>query len=212
MIIVLIGPPGSGKGTQGKLLAEKLNLPHISTGDMFREMAKLGNEEVALIKGYMEQGKLVPSELVNKVVEKYLSDEQYKIGCVLDGYPRNLEQANFLQNAIKQDIKVIFFDVDDQMIIKRILGRFNCINCGQIYNSYFVKPKIDNVCDICNSKDFAHRKDDDEQIIKRRIREYKVETSPLINYYQHNADFYVIDASKDKEEVASVLDKLLKMI
>ncbi|MFU7501684.1 MAG: adenylate kinase family protein [Candidatus Tisiphia sp.] len=168
MIIVLIGSPGSGKGTQGCEL-----------------------------------------KLVNNVVKEFLTQDIYINSYVLDGYPRNLEQANFLRMFANQKIKVVFFDIDDQVIIKRILGRFNCENCGQIYNSYFIKPKVDNVC---GSDKFMHRQDDDEQTIKQRIEEYKIETYPLLNYYRDNSEFYVVDANKDKEEGEPVLYKVLKMI
>ncbi|MDR0296528.1 MAG: adenylate kinase [Rickettsia sp.] len=211
MIIVLIGAPGSGKGTQGKLLAGKLKLPHVSTGDIFRQMTEVNNEEGLLIQEYMAQGKLVPHKLVNNVVKNFLTQDIYKNGYVLDGYPRNLEQASFLREFANQKIKVVFFDIDDQVIIKRILGRFSCANCKQIYNSYFIKPKVDNVCDVCGADKFIHRQDDDEQTIKHRIEEYKIETYPLLNYYRDNSEFYVVDASKDKQEVECVLDKMLEI-
>ncbi|MCC8417117.1 MAG: adenylate kinase [Rickettsia endosymbiont of Bryobia graminum] len=214
MIIVLMGPPGSGKGTQGKLLAEKLNLPHVSVGNIFREVVESGNEEGSLVQDYMSKGKLVPSELVNRVVQKFLSQNEYETGCVLDGYPRNLEQAKFLDQVLskKESIKVLFFDINDQIIIQRILGRFTCASCGQIYNQFFVKPKIDNVCDICGSHQFVHRKDDDEQTAKNRVEEYKAETYPLIYYYKNNNKLHVIDASQSMEDIGLVLDKLLKII
>lgn len=212
MIIVLIGYPGSGKGTQGQLLAGKLNLPHVSTGDIFRQMTEVNNEEGLLIQEYMAQGKLVSHKLVNNVVKKFLTQDIYKNGYVLDGYPRNLEQAIFLREFANQRIKVVFFDIDDQVIIKRILGRFSCTNCRQIYNSYFIKPKIENICDVCGSDKFMYRQDDDEQTIKHRIEEYKIETYPLLSYYRDNSEFYVVDANKDKQEVECVLDKMLEII
>ena len=147
MLILLIGLPGSGKGTQGKFLANKLHLPHLSTGDMFRKMAKREDSEAKLLKQYIDTGKLVPGNLVNKIVEKFLADEEYKNGCVLDGYPRNLEQAKFLEEITKQPITVIYLNIDDDIVIKRILGRFTCAVCEKNYNSYFDKPKIENVCD-----------------------------------------------------------------
>ena len=209
-----MGPPGSGKGTQGKLLAEKLNLPHVSIGNIFREMVESGNQEGNLIQDYMSKGKLVPSDLVNKVVQKFLSQNEYKIGCVLDGYPRNLEQAKFLDEVLnkQETMKVLFFDINDQIIIQRILGRFTCASCGQIYNQFFVKPKIDNVCDICGSNQFVHRKDDGEQTVKNRVEEYKTETYPLLDYYKNNNQLHVIDANQSMEDIGLVLDKLLKII
>ena len=210
--IILLGPPGSGKGTHGALLAKKLHLMHISIGDIFRVMAETKDEEASLINSYMAEGKLIPTAIVNKIVKKFLLRKEYENGCVLDGYPRNLEQAEFLETIKKQDIKVIYFDVNDQIIIKRILGRFTCENCGEIYNSYFVKPKVENVCDICGSDKFVNRKDDNEQTIKKRLEEYKTETYPLINYYKHHAKVYNVDASKDKHEVEQDLSEIVKMI
>lgn len=213
MIIVLMGPPGSGKGTQGKLLAEKLNLPHVSIGNIFRDMVKSASEEGSLVQAYMSEGKLIPSDLVNKVVQKFLAQDEYKAGCVLDGYPRNLEQAKFLDEFLgKQEIKVLFFDIDDQTIIQRILGRFTCASCGQIYNQFFVKPKIDNICDVCGSDQFIYRKDDDDQTVKKRIEEYKTETYPLLDYYRNNGQLHVIDANQSRKDIRLVLEKLLKII
>jgi adenylate kinase len=213
MIIVLIGLPGSGKGTQGRLLAKKLNLSHISIGDMLRQMIEVQSQEGFLIKECIAQGKLVPSDLVNSIVKDFLSQEQYKNGYVLDGYPRNLEQAHFLMEFANHPIKVLFFDIDEQVIIERIRGRFNCGNCGQIYNQYSIKPKIKGVCDICGINNFIYRNDDDdEQTIKKRIQEYKIETYPLIDYYKNNAGFYIIEASKNKKEVELFLDKMLEII
>lgn len=209
-----MGSPGSGKGTQGKLLAEKLNLSHVSVGNIFREMVKSGSDEGNLVQDYMSKGKLVPSDLVNKVVQKFLSQNEYKAGCVLDGYPRNLEQAKFLDGFLNKEetVKVLFFDINDQIIMQRILGRFTCAGCGQIYNQFFVKPKIDNVCDVCGSDQFVHRKDDDEQTVKKRVEEYKAETYPLLDYYKNNNQLHVIDASQSMEDIGLVLDKLLKII
>ncbi|XVN42719.1 MAG: adenylate kinase [Candidatus Rickettsia vulgarisii] len=208
-----MGPPGSGKGTQGKLLAEKLNLPHVSIGNIFRDMVGSGSEEGNLVQGYMSEGKLVPSDLVNKVVKKFLSQGEYKTGCVLDGYPRNLEQAKFLDDFLNKEVivKVLFFDIDDQTIIQRILGRFTCANCGQIYNQFFVKPKIDNICGVCGSDQFVHRKDDDKQTVKKRVEEYKAETYPLLDYYKNNNQLYTIDANQSRKDIGLVLDKLLKI-
>ncbi|MCC8369623.1 adenylate kinase [Rickettsia endosymbiont of Polydrusus tereticollis] len=211
MIIVLIGPPGAGKGTQGKKLAEKSHLPHVSVGDIFRTIIMSSSEESRLINNYIKQGKLIPNEIVNGIVEKFLSSDKYKNGYILDGYPRNLEQAEFFKTISNQKIKIIYFDISDEILIKRILGRYNCANCGKIYNNYFLKPKVENICDACGSNAFVCRKDDSEEIIKKRIEEYKIETSPLINYYKDNGEFYTINASKKEEEIESDLYKILKI-
>ncbi len=207
-----MGPPGSGKGTQGKLLAEKLDLPHISIGNIFREMVGAGNKEGELLQDYMSKGKLAPTELVNEIVQKFLSPVKYDKGYVLDGYPRNIDQAKFLDGLINQDSKILFFDIENQTIIKRILGRFNCTNCGQIYNQFFIKPKIENICDLCGLSQFTHRKDDDEETVRQRIEEYKTETYPLIDYYNNNKKLYMVNANKNKEDIEIFIDKLLKIV
>ncbi|WP_375326387.1 adenylate kinase [Candidatus Tisiphia endosymbiont of Nemotelus uliginosus] len=212
MIIALMGPPGSGKGTQGKLLAEKLNLPHISIGDIFRELVEQGDNESQLLQFYMSRGKLVPSELVNNIVQKFVSQKKYEKGYIIDGYPRNVAQAKYFNNLVKQEVKILFFIIEEQTIIKRILGRFSCVNCGQIYNKFFIKLKIENVCDVCGSSQFIHRKDDDESTIKQRIAEYQIETNPLVDYYKNNQQLYSINANKNREDIELAIDKLLKII
>ncbi|KAJ6644911.1 adenylate kinase [Pseudolycoriella hygida] len=210
--MILMGPPGSGKGTQGKLLGEKLSFPHVSIGDIFRNMVEAGNKEGELLQEYMVKGALAPSKLVNDIVKKFLTKNGYEQGCILDGYPRNLEQAKFLNDFIKCEIKILFFEVANQTILKRILGRFSCIKCGQIYNQFFIKPKIEGVCDICSSNEFIHRQDDDEETVKQRIQEYKMQTYPLLDYYKNDEKLYIVDANKNKEDIEFFIDKLLKII
>jgi adenylate kinase len=211
-IIILLGLPGSGKGTQGHLLSEDLSIPHISTGDIFRKMASTESEEAKMLNSYMEEGKLVPSSLVNKVVRKFILSDECRDGCILDGYPRNLEQAEYFIENIDSDIKVIFFDVKDEVVIKRILGRVNCSECGRLYNKYFDNPKVEGVCDSCGSHDFTERVDDDEKTILLRIAEYKKETMPLIEYYKKKGHFFAVDASKSKEEISAKVASFVKRI
>ncbi len=208
MIFVLIGPPGSGKGTHSQFLSKKLKLPHVSTGDMLRKIVDSDEEEGRLAKQYMSTGRLVEASLVNKIVKKCLSSEDYKKGCILDGYPRSLEQAKFLE-TINKDVIVIYFAVDDQVIVKRILGRFNCSQCGKIYNRYYAKPQVDNKCDACGSDQFAYRTDDNEESITERLKVYKAETLPLIKYYQEHGHFYTVDAGKSIKEIESELNVIL---
>ena len=145
-IIILLGPPGSGKGTQGAILSRELALPHISTGDIFRQMILKESEESKMLASYMSEGKLVPTDTVNQVVRKFILSDECKDGCIIDGYPRTLDQAEYFIENIDANINVIFFDIDDEIVIKRILGRFSCASCGRIYNEYFDKPAKEGVC------------------------------------------------------------------
>ncbi len=213
MILVLLGLPGSGKGTQGEFLAKKLQLPYLCIGSVFRQLAEAGGEEGKLLDSYISVGRLVPSEVVNTIIGRYLMLPEYKDGYLLDGYPRSLEQAKFLEQvANNHPIKTIYFDLDEQIIYKRILGRFNCAECGKIYNSYYLPTKVENVCDVCKSKNFDYRHDDNEQTISKRISEYKAQTYPLVEYYKDKGGFYRIDASKSMQDIAIDIEVALKRI
>lgn len=212
MIIVLIGPPGSGKGTQAGILVEKLGLPHLSTGDMLRKISAQGGAEAEKLARCISEGKLVPSGLINDIVRKVLSSNECSSGYLLDGYPRSIVQAKFLAKIAQQDIKVLYFKADEQVIIKRILGRFSCKNCEKIYNEHYDKPKIEGVCDQCGHKEFVYRKDDNKETIIKRIKEYKKSTYPVIKYYKDHGGFFGIDANQSKEEVALEVDRVLKRV
>lgn len=206
MILIFIGPPGSGKGTQAQVLSKKLNLPHVSTGDILRNAVDSDDEDNKLVQKLMSEGKLVDDNLVNKIVKKFLSKDEYKNGCILDGYPRNLEQGKFLETVTK-NIVVIYFNVSEDVTIKRILGRFSCAQCGKIYNSYYSKPKEDNKCDICGSDKFIYRTDDNKESIMQRLKVYKAETFPLIDYYSKQKYLYTINTDRDiKETEKEMLD------
>lgn len=210
MIIVLIGLPGSGKGTQAKLLSEKLHLTSLSTGDMFRKVVQNGGKEAAELSHFMAQGALVPSSLVSSIVQSMLRQDEYKNGCILDGYPRTIEQAEFLERIASHKIRAIYFDVADEIVLKRILGRYSCSTCGAIYNEFYAPTKEKGICDICRGGSFIKRDDDNEASIKNRLEVYKSETYPLITYYKNHKNCYSVDASKSTTEVAGELEKLIK--
>jgi len=211
-IIILLGLPGSGKGTQAAILSNELLLPHISTGDIFRKMISEGSEESKLLAEYMNEGKLVPVDLVNKIVKKFIRSDECKGGCILDGYPRTLSQAEYLIENIDAEINVIFFKVEDDVVMKRVLGRMNCASCGRIYNKYFDNPKKEGICDECKSTEFLSRSDDDEVTVLSRIEEYRKETLPLVEYYQHKGRFFTVNADGSKQDVIDEMAKIIKKI
>ena len=195
MQLVIFGPPGVGKGTLASMLSKRYNIPHISTGDIFRNEISSGNSE--LIQ-YVEKGLLVPDMVVNKVVEKALKQEICRNGFILDGYPRTTDQAEFLENAVwklkkKVDIVLNMVASEDE-IIKRMTARRNCSKCGALYNIITMKPKKKDVCDKCGSA-LSIRKDDEPETVKKRIKVYQEETSPLVDYYKKKKMLIDIDAS-----------------
>ena len=209
-IIALIGPPGSGKGTQGNFLAKKLNLPHLSIGDVFRKMIQENNAEGLLLNKYMQEGKLAPPELVNQIAERVLLQPEYIDGCLLDGYPRSVEQAKFLDQFAKSKLKVIFLQINDEIATRRILNRFNCADCNAIYN--YDLNDSENRCSACGGTNFINRKDDNAITINTRINIYKKETYPLVEYYRSKNNIIFVDAGKNMEEVGEELLTLLKKV
>jgi len=209
MQIVVFGPPGVGKGTLSDLLAEKYKIPHLSTGDIFRSEIKGGNSE--LIE-YVEKGLLVPDSVVNKVIEKGLKQEQYKNGFILDGYPRTIDQAQFLDNVLWKLKKKIDFVVNltasDDTIVERMVQRRQCTKCGAVYNLVTMKPKKKDACDKCGGA-LAQRKDDEEETVRKRIQVYKEETSPVIEYYGKRKMLTDIDASKKPKEIFNNVVKIV---
>jgi len=209
MQIVVFGPPGVGKGTLSDLLAEKYRIPHLSTGDIFRAEIKSGNSE--LIQ-YVEKGLLVPDSVVNKVIEKGLKQEQYRNGFILDGYPRTIDQAQFLDNVLwklKKKIDFVFNLVaSDDTIVERLTQRRQCSKCGTVYNLVTMKPKKKDACDKCNGS-LVQRKDDEEETVRKRVQVYKEETSPLIDYYRKRKMLTDVDASKRPKEIFSNVARIV---
>jgi len=200
--IILLGPPGAGKGTFSSQVKEVLpDIIHVSTGDIFRENLKNKTPLGLKAKSYMDEGKLVPDEITNDMVKKTL-DEISDKSWVLDGYPRNLNQAEFLSKITTID-SVILLSVDHKILIKRILGRYSCPNCGAIYNKFFMKPKKEGICDKCGERiEFKQRADDTEETLNNRLDVYEKNTKPLIDYYKDQGLVKEIDytnkLSKDK--------------
>lgn len=216
--IIFIAPPAAGKGTQSKLLSEKYNIPHISTGDLLRDEinkeTQLGNS----IKKDMEQGNLITDEVVLSLLEQRLIETDCKDGYILDGYPRNVKQAiayDALLTKMNKDLGVvIFLDIDKDLALERTISRVICPNCGASYNLLIedVKPKVEGICDRCSSK-LKTRSDDNEETFLKRFNTYLEKTSDLINYYQDKKVLKIIKVTKEKsamnifEEIEEILKK-----
>lgn len=187
MRLVLVGPPGAGKGTQAVHLAEHFAIPHISTGDIFRANIKGSTELGLLAKSYMDKGELVPDSVTNDMVADRLTKDDTKNGFLLDGYPRNVDQAEFLDGVLEDRgiplEAVLEFQLDNNEIVKRLSGRRVCKSCGAIFHVIFEKPKVDGVCDKCGGE-LYQRDDDKESVIKNRLDIYDAQTAPIINYYK----------------------------
>ncbi len=212
MNIIFLGYPGSGKGTQAKRLKEDFRFVHISTGDLFREEISKNSELGKKVKSYIENGKLVPDDVVIDVIKNKIKDIDDNI--LFDGFPRTVEQAlaleDLFENLNKSIDKVLFFEVNQNEVIKRISARRNCPKCNRIYNMITDPPKNDEICDDCNVK-LVQRDDDKENVVKKRLDVYKDLTAPLISYYRTQGIFYIIDASKDIDEVYSQIRSILSI-
>lgn len=183
MKLIVLGSPGVGKGTYTQVLVKKLNIVHISTGEMFRQLAQEGNPlGVKAKEKYWSQGKLVPDEVVISLVKERLSQKDCRKGFILDGFPRTIAQAEALQNIVNID-QVLLFKADDEVIISRISGRMTCKDCGRIYHVKNLNPKVEGVCDSCGGE-VIKRSDDNPTAVKDRLNEYREKTAPLINYYK----------------------------
>lgn len=204
MRIVLLGSPGSGKGTQASMIVAKYNIPHISTGDMFRQNIKENTPIGIEAARYIEKGLLVPDDLTLKLIENRFLESDCEAGFLLDGFPRTLVQAEVLEKELERIHKkltsVINLDVNDETIINRMTGRRVCSSCGVNYNLTFNKPVLEGICDTCGGELFI-RDDDKIETVTNRLRVYKNETQPLIDYYKSKGILFTIDGEQDAEIV-----------
>lgn len=212
MKLILLGAPGAGKGTQAKLIADHYAIPHISTGDIFRSNIKNGTELGKKAKEYIDAGALVPDELTVDLVLDALNAPECKNGCILDGFPRTIFQAQALDAALKEAGDAIDYVIDievpDEAIIERMSGRRVCPSCGASYHIVNVPPKKEGICDSCGAE-LIIRKDDVPETVKARLATYHDQTQPLIGYYSEQGKNIVIDGMQDRNEVFSAIREKL---
>ncbi|MBO5158141.1 MAG: adenylate kinase [Tyzzerella sp.] len=212
MKIIMLGAPGAGKGTQAKKIADKYQIPHISTGDIFRANIKKGTELGKKAKTYMDQGLLVPDELVVDLVVDRLSQDDCANGCVLDGFPRTIPQAESLDAALAAKGEAIDYaidvDVPDENIINRMSGRRACVACGATYHIVHIPTKVEGICDRCGEK-LILRDDDKPETVKKRLDVYHAQTQPLIDYYTTKNVLKSVDGTQDMEDVFKAIVRIL---
>jgi len=212
MKIIMLGAPGAGKGTQAKKIAEKYGIPHISTGDILRANIKEGTALGAQAKGYMDQGQLVPDELVVDLVVDRLAKDDAKKGCVLDGFPRSIPQAKALHDALeaagtKLDY-AINVEVSDKDIVKRMSGRRACLECGATYHIDSMPSKVDGICDVCGAK-LVIRDDDQPETVLKRLDVYHAQTQPLVDYYQAEGILREVDGT---QAIEAIFDQIVAIV
>jgi adenylate kinase len=212
-IIVLMGAPGAGKGTQARLLQERLHLPQISTGDMFRALKDQDTALAREVRAIMQAGKLVPDEVTIQVVRDRTSRDDCRGGYILDGFPRTPAQALMLDElAVEQGntIQAVDIEISRDLLEKRMTGRRSCPVCGEIYNIYFKAPKVDNVCDRHPEAQLIHRADDNAETVAARLATYEEQTRPLLEYYRSRNLLHTVDGSRDSEEIYRDIEKIVK--
>ena len=213
MRLILVGPPGAGKGTQAVALAAHYKIPHISTGDIFRANLKNGTELGKQAQSFMDRGELVPDSVTNEMVKDRLGNSDVANGFLLDGFPRNTNQAEVL-DVILKDKKMpldaaLELSIDNSEIIRRLSGRRTCRNCSATFHKDFEKPKVDGICDKCNGE-LYQREDDKEEVITRRLEIYAQQTEPIISYYRKAGILKKMSAVGDVAEITQKVIALLK--
>lgn len=212
-IIVLMGAPGAGKGTQARLLQERLHLPQISTGDIFRALKTAQTPLAQEVRTIMERGQLVPDDLTIQLVKERTAKDDCRDGYILDGFPRTPAQAESLEKLAAEqgkEIVAVQIDVPTELLEKRMTGRRNCPVCGEIYNIYFKPPQHDNVCDLHPEVQLTHRADDNPETVRARLATYDEQTRPLIDYYRSKGRLHVIDGDGEPEDIYQQIERILK--
>ena len=214
MRLILLGPPGAGKGTQAQRLVEKHGIPQLSTGDMLRAAVRAETEVGKRAKAVMEAGHLVSDEIVNEIVSERIDAADCANGFILDGYPRTLAQADALEAMLKRKGQpldaVIELKVDDDVLVDRIAGRYTCARCGTGYHDTKHPPKVAGVCDKCGSHEFKRRADDNAETLRTRLQAYYKDTSPLVGYYHAKGLLAGVDGMADMDQVTMAIEQVLE--
>ncbi len=216
MNLILLGPPGAGKGTQAKRLQESLAIPQLSTGDMLRALASQGSELGIKAKGFMDAGQLVPDDVTIDMIAERIDEPDCGKGFILDGFPRTLAQAEALDEMLerlerKLD-RVIEMTVDDEVLVERITGRFACARCGAGYHEVFQRPREDGVCDACGHTEFVRRADDTAETVRARLEAYHAQTAPLLPYYRKRGVLSSVDGMAGIDAVARQIETLFERV
>jgi len=213
MKLVLLGPPGAGKGTQAERIRDRYRIAHLSTGDMLREAVAADTEVGRRAKAIMDAGRLVPDDVINRLVAERIAQPDCGRGFVLDGFPRTLAQAEALDALLDERGErldgVLEFAVDDDALIERISGRFACAQCGAGYHDRFKQPAVAGLCDVCGSREFVRREDDNAETVRARLDAYNAQTAPLLPYYRDQGLLITIDGMAGIDEVtAQIFEKI----
>lgn len=213
MRLILLGPPGAGKGTQAQRIVEKHGIPQLSTGDMLRAAVSAGTEVGKRAKAVMDAGNLVSDDIVNAIVSERIDAPDCSKGFILDGYPRTLVQADAVEamlstKGMELDV-VIELQVNDSVLVERVSGRYTCSKCGAGYHDTLQKPSVDGVCDRCGSTEFKRRPDDNAETMTTRLQDYYKKTSPLIGYYYAKGKLKSVDGMSDIDQVTADIEKIL---
>lgn len=213
MNLILMGLPGAGKGTQAQKIVEEFHIPHISTGDIFRAAMKNETKMGLAAKSYIDKGELVPDEVTNGIVKDRLAEDDTKVGFMLDGFPRNLVQAQALDQMLadsnRQLDAVLNIHVNPDVLVERLTGRFICRNCGATYHKIYHQPKVEGTCDVCGSHDFYQREDDKPETVKNRLDVNIKMNTPLVDYYTTKGVLHTIDGQQDIEKVYHDVQQIL---
>ena len=216
MKLIFLGPPGAGKGTQAKRIEQVHNLVQLSTGDMLRAAIASGSEVGKQAKAVMDGGNLVSDDIVVGIVSERLKDDDLANGFILDGFPRTVGQAKSLDEILDAQGEaldaVVSIDVDDDLLVDRITGRYTCANCGKGYHDMFERPQTEGVCDRCGSTAFTRRADDNAETVRERLKAYHAETAPLLPYYAEKGILRTIDGMAEIEQVTGQIDEVLSGI